>query len=179
MKLKVNDSYYVAEISPTDKSAYLEHLSEKQIYDQTGSIPFPYTEADVLLWIQRVSEETKKQGHSVNWAIRRTDGFLIGSIGFRNFELGKSHSAEISYWLAKPYWNQGIMTEVVKKVCEFGFENFGLIRITAYIFDFNIGSARVLEKSGFQQEGCLRKYSKKDGNFLNCYLYSILLDENN
>lgn len=49
MKLPINDSYFISDIAPSDKPAFLEHLQEKQIYDQTLAIPFPYTEADAVL----------------------------------------------------------------------------------------------------------------------------------
>ena len=72
--------------------------------------------------------------------------------------------AEIGYWLAKPYWKKGIMSEAVKKICEIGFNEFGLSRITANVFEQNIGSARVVEKCGFTLEAaCLKNYYKKDG----------------
>lgn len=109
----------------------------------------------------------------MNWAIRRTDGFLIGGIGYHDFELGKSHRAEIGYWLAKPYWGQGIMTEAVKKVAALAFEELGLVRITANVFHFNMGSAPVLKKAGFQLEGLLRKHYKKDGKVFDGRLYAL------
>src|SRR3989338_4862144 len=108
MKLQVNDAVFISDITPADKQAYLEHLQEKQIYDQTLAIPFPYTETDADWWINHISEETQKQGRSINWAIRRQDGYLIGGIGFQELKVGKSHKSELGYWLAKPYWNQGI-----------------------------------------------------------------------
>ncbi len=53
------------------------------------------------------------------------------------------------------------MTEAVQLVCDYGFKEFGLIKITAHIFSFNTGSARVLEKAGFQLAALLQR-SKKD-----------------
>ena len=179
MKLKINDSYYVSDIAPTDKAAYLEHLKEKQIYDQTLAIPYPYTEADADWWINHNIQATQKQGgRSVNWAIRRSeDDFLIGGIGFLGLEIGKHHQAELGYWLAKPYWNKGVMTKSVKTAVEHGFKEFGLTRITANVFHFNLASARVLEKAGFQCEGYLRSHYKKDGTIVDGKLYAIIKDE--
>lgn len=176
MKLKINDSYHISDIAPTDKAAYLEHFKEKQIYDQTLAIPFPYTEADADWWINHNIEATKKQdGRSVNWAIRRSsDDFLIGGIGFLGLTIGESHTAKLGYWLAKPYWKNGIMTAAVKMASEYAFKEFGLTRITASVFHFNIGSARVLEKAGFQCEGHLRSHYKKDGKIFDGKLYAIL-----
>jgi len=176
MKLQINDSYHISDIAPSDKAAYLEHLQEKQIYDQTLAIPFPYTEADADWWINHNIEATANQsGRSVNWAVRRSDNdALIGGIGFLGLTIGEDHKAELGYWLAKPYWKNGIMTAAVKKAVEFGFKEFGLTRITADVFHFNIGSARVLEKAGFQCEGYLRSHHKKDGKIFDGKLYAIL-----
>ena len=52
-------SIYVSDITLTDKPAYLEYLQEKQIYDQTLAIPFPYTETDADWWMGHVAETTK------------------------------------------------------------------------------------------------------------------------
>ena len=172
-RITVRDSIYISDITAADKPAYLEHLKEKQIYDQTLNIPYPYTEADADWWINHVAKTTLQQGRSVNWAIRRDDGFLIGGIGYHDFKLGKSHKAELGYWLAKPYWGQGIMTEAVKKIAAFGFEELSLVRITANVFHFNMGSARVLEKAGFQLEGVLCKHYKKDGKIFDGRLYAM------
>jgi len=174
MRLQINDDFYISDITPADKPAYLEHLQERQIYEQTLNIPFPYTEADAEWWVNHVAEQTRKQGRSVNWAIRRKDGYLIGGIGFCDLEVGKTHRAELGYWLANPYWGQGIVTEAVKKVTEFGFQELGLIRITANIFHFNVGSAKVLEKAGFQQEGYFRKHYQKDGILFDGRLFAKL-----
>src|SRR5690242_9195846 len=99
MRLQLKNDFYVSDICSADKPAYLDHLREKQIYDQTLNIPFPYADADADWWINHVTEETKKIGRSVNWAIRSKDGRLIGGIGFHGAEPGKSHRAEIGYWL--------------------------------------------------------------------------------
>lgn len=179
MKIQINDSYYISDITTSDKAAYLEHFKEKQIYDQTLAIPFPYSEADAEWWINHCIQDVAKQGgRTVNWAIRRSsDNFLIGGIGFIGFTIGENHKAELGYWLAKPYWNNGIMTDAVRKVIEFGFNEFGLIRITANVFHFNFGSARVLEKAGFQFEANLRRHYKKDGQIFDGKLYAVIADE--
>ncbi len=88
--------------------------------------------------------------------------------------MGKSHRAEIGYWLAKPFWGQGIKTAVVRKVCQYAFEEFGLVKIIANVNATNPASARVLEKCGFEQEGYLRNHFLKDGQFLGVLLYARL-----
>jgi ribosomal-protein-alanine N-acetyltransferase len=86
--------------------------------------------------------------------------------------MGTSHRAEIGYWLAKPFWGRGIMTDVVQRLCQVGFEEFGLVKIIAYVNATNPASARVLEKCGFVQEGYLKKHFLKDGQLLDVRLFA-------
>src|SRR6516162_10369737 len=109
MDLTVTANIFLSEIRPADKAAYIEHLKEKAIYDHTLRIPFPYTEADAEEWLALVQKATQEHGQPANWAIRNESDYLIGGIGFDDLTLGKSHRAEIGYWLAKPYWGRGIM----------------------------------------------------------------------
>jgi [ribosomal protein S5]-alanine N-acetyltransferase len=170
----VNEAVRLTEFRPSDKSTLVEFLREKEIYDRTLRIPYPYTEQHAEEWLQIVARTTQQQGRSVNWAIRKADDMLIGGCSFDGFQVGKSHRAEIGYWLARPFWGQGIMTAVVEKLCRYAFDEFGLVKITAHVFDTNPASARVLEKCGFVQEGFLRKHYLKDDRYLDARLYALL-----
>jgi RimJ/RimL family protein N-acetyltransferase/predicted enzyme related to lactoylglutathione lyase len=174
MELRLNRDFTISDITLADKHAFVEHFVEKQIADQTLNIPYPYTEADAESWIQTVTEETRRIGRSVNWAIRNESGSLIGGIGFHGLDPGKTHQAEIGYWLAKGYWRRGIMSEAVEKVTAFGFQALGLSRITAHVFHFNHGSAGVLRKAGYQLEGYLRQHYRKNGKTFDGMVFSRL-----
>jgi RimJ/RimL family protein N-acetyltransferase len=173
MQINVNGHFYLSEIQASDLAAFVEYLAEKEIYDRTLRIPHPYTEADAQAWLAIVEKTTREQGRPVKWAIRDRDDRLIGGVGFDDFVLGKSHRAEIGYWLAKPYWGRGIMTAVVQKACAFAFAEFGLVKITAHVFADNLASARVLEKCGFELEGYLKKHYLKDGRLLDAKAYAL------
>jgi hypothetical protein len=58
------------------------------------------------------------------------------------------------------------MTAVIQGVCPHAFMNFGLLKITANVFAQNLAWVCALEKSGFQDEGLLRKHFHKDGHFI-------------
>jgi ribosomal-protein-alanine N-acetyltransferase len=176
VKLKVNEQIHLSELLGSDQTACVEHLQEKEIYAGTLRIPYPYTSADFQDWLKIVEQTTKQQERPVHWAIRNEAGSLIGGCGFDSLQIGKSHRAEIGYWLAKPYWGRGIITAVVRRICEFGFVEFGLVKITAHVFFDNAASARVLEKCGFQLEGVLRKHYLKDGKFLDAKSFALVKD---
>jgi RimJ/RimL family protein N-acetyltransferase len=174
MKIVVNDQVHLSEFRPTDKDALVQHLNDPDIYDRTLRIPFPYSDADADDRLELVVKTTEHQGRPVHWAIRTGDGALIGGCGFDGFQVSMSHRAEVGYWLAKPFWGRGIMTAVVRRLCRHAFEEFGLVKITAHDFAHNPASARVLEKSGFCEEGFLRKHYVKDGRFIDARPFSLL-----
>jgi len=174
--ISVNSQIHLSEFRSADQAACVEFLNDREIYDRTLRIPHPYTPASFEQWLTILEQSLSKHGQRVNWAIRNETSFLIGGIGFDDLEIGKSHRAEIGYWLAKPYWGRGIMTAVVKRACQYAFDVWGLAKITAHVFLFNAASARVLEKCGFQQEGLLRQHHLKDGQLIDAYLYGLLRD---
>lgn len=171
-KIQVTGQIYLSPITPDDVPAMVEHLNERDIYTHTLRIPFPYTEENAESFLRIIIDLERKHGHPLHFAIRNESAQMIGAVGFEGIIYG--HRAEIGYWLAKPFWGQGIMTQVVRTACEHVFGEWKLIRITAHVFDFNQGSARVLEKCGFVREGTLRKHHQKDGQFLDSFLYGLV-----
>ncbi|MCB0394776.1 MAG: GNAT family N-acetyltransferase, partial [Bdellovibrionales bacterium] len=140
------------------------------------AIPHPYKMSDADFWVEEVKKlKIKNNGVLSIFAIRNaSDGEAIGAIGYHNYKPDSPHSAELGYWLAKPFWNKGIMTEVVKGFSKYGFETLGMGRITANVFYNNKGSARVLEKAGFCYEGLKRSHYKKNDKIFDGKSYSLL-----
>jgi ribosomal-protein-alanine N-acetyltransferase len=174
MEIVVNGQVHLSEFRSSDKPALIQHLNDRDIYERTLRIPFPYAEKDAGEWLTLYAKTTEQQGRPVHWAIRNAADALIGGCGFSDFQMGKSHRAEIGYWLAKPVWGRGIMTAVVQCLCQHAFEEFGLVKIIAHVHPHNPASARVLDKCGFQQEGYLRKHFLKDGQFIDAKLFALL-----
>ena len=174
MFIEISSDIILSQVNKKDKSNLVKYLNNFDIYKNTSNIPHPYTLKNATWWINHVKNKTRETGKLSNFAIRDRNLNLIGGIGFHLKYGLKSHKDEIGYWLAKDFWNKGIMTKVVKKFCEMGFTENNLVRIEAIVFENNAASARVLEKSGFIKEGLLRKYIIKDKNALNVNLYSII-----
>jgi RimJ/RimL family protein N-acetyltransferase len=177
MTILVNEQVHLSAFRPSDRPALVRHLHDRDIYDRTLRIPFPYTDAQAEDWLAHVATIAEQQGRDVNWAIRDVGGALIGGCGFDGLQAGQSHRAEVGYWLAKPFWGRGLMTAVVQRLCRHAFAELGLVKITAHVFAHNPASARVLAKCGFQEEGFLRKHFLKDGAFLDVRLFALLREE--
>ena len=115
VRIEVRDGICLTEIRTTDKSAFVNHLNDKDIFNNTLCIPYPYSDEDAAQFMAIVTEATAEHGHPVHFAVRGDDDLLIGGCGFDG--LNYEHRAEIGYWLGKPYWGRGIMTDVVRSAC--------------------------------------------------------------
>lgn len=60
------------------------------------------------------------------------------------------HSAEIGYWIGKPYWGQGLIPEAVKALLSRCFNELSIDTVWCGYYDGNLKSKRVCEKSGFR-----------------------------
>ncbi len=174
MLLTVDERVHFTEHRPGDEPALVQHLNDRDIYERTLRIPHPYTEAEAVAFLALAARSTERQGQPTHWALRNAREELIGGLGFSDFEIGASHRAEIGYWLAKPYWGQGIMTAAVRAACGFARDEWDLVKITAHVFAHNAASARVLEKCGFVQEGYLRKHFRKEGRDLDARVFGLV-----
>jgi|GEM_PF-210166 len=171
--IQVSDTISLSQTTVEDKPAFLKFLNESDEFNSnTASVPFPYTETDADQWIRKLQQETLTLDHSRSWAIR-SGSRLIGGIGLVN--ITESERAEIGYWLAKPFWGQGIMSQAVDALCSFAFERYSLHRIEAQVFATNDRSAGVLRKAGFELEGRLRNYFIRNGVPVDALIFSRLI----
>ncbi len=177
VELPVRQGVTLSPIRLADKPALLEYLNTRDIYDTTLNIPFPYLKSHADSWLQRRAEQRQRLAKDVCLVIRNSAGKLIGAVSADSFELGTTHKAEIGYWLAKPFWGRGIMTDAVRTYVDYAFRELSVVRLTAHTFEFNLASARVLEKNGFKLEGRLRKHLMKDGKLIDARLYGLLKED--
>lgn len=109
-----------------------------------------------------------------SWGIElKGTGRLIGTIGFMWWNRD-NRSAEVGYSLARAQWNKGLMTEALRTIIRFGFEEMRLNRIEAQHETANPASGRVMEKAGMRLEGVLRQRLYNKGKYVDVALYSIL-----
>lgn len=105
--------------------------------------------------------------------VLKSSGRLIGTIGFMWVNVDNK-SAEVGYSLSRNYWNQGLMTEALRAVIAFGFDELRLNRIEAQHETDNPASGRVMVHAGMQKEGVLRQRLINKGRFVDVALYAIL-----
>ena len=138
------------------------HFNNIRIWNNLRDvIPHPYTPEDASRFI------LAQEGLSPveNFAILK-DGQPCGGIGIILKQDIYRMNVELGYWIAEPFWGQGIATSAVRMMTEYTFENFSINRIVAEVFEYNRPSMRVLEKNGYYLQTVSRK-----GILKNDYLY--------
>jgi RimJ/RimL family protein N-acetyltransferase len=145
---------------------------DRRIASTTLTIPHPYEDGMAEAWIGSTWEQLDRR-EAVVLAITEQDrGAFLGVV---SLHLRLDHErGELGYWIGKPYWGQGYVTEAAQALVRYGFEELGLNRIYASHFGSNPASGRVMEKLGMRYEGLARQHVKKWGVFEDLKTYSIL-----
>lgn len=134
----------------------------------TNAFPHPYTFENAQSFIEMVSA----QNPTLVFAIE-IDGEAVGSIGLHAQSDIMCKNMELGYFLGEPFWGKGIVTEAVKQMVDYGFQNFDITRIYARPYGNNLASQKVLEKAGFTLEARIEKNIYKNGEFLDELIYAI------
>lgn len=135
--------------------------------------PLVKTDQEGLDHITMINDKIEAN-EGINWAITIKDNpQLIGIIGHYRIK-PEHHRAEIGYMILPEFNGKGIVTEAVKAVVKYGFEEIKLHSIEAVIDPDNIASAKVLEKNGFIKEAHLKENEFFEGRFLDSVIYSLL-----
>ena len=159
--------------TPCDAESIARHVGNRAVsINLRDRVPYPYAVADAVRWIG------SSQGQDpVTSLIIDVDGAAVGGIGLVLGTDIERISAELGYWLGEEYWGRGIATAAIRRICEYGFGDLGLVRIFALPMGHNVASQRVLEKAGFNREGILRKACIKDGKILDEVMYAKIEGE--
>ncbi|MDU7337443.1 MAG: GNAT family protein [Clostridium sp.] len=134
-------------------------------------LPYPYTISDAESFIHAMlgAEPGSQYAFTID-----VSGKAVGSIAvFRQANI-HFRTAELGYYVAEPYWGQGLGTDAVRQICNYVFQKSDILRIFAEPFAYNTASCRILEKAGFTSEGILRKNAVKNGEVLDMKLYSLV-----
>ncbi len=102
-------------------------------------------------------------------------GRVIGAIGITPREA--PGRADVGYWLGRPYWGSGLMTEALSGVLNHYFTLLDGHKIEADVFTHNVRGRRLVEKVGMKQEGIIRHAHRKRGEWVDKVVYGMLADE--
>jgi RimJ/RimL family protein N-acetyltransferase len=132
-------------------------------------------------WIDRC-RDTAFGESGFHWVIRDVSGDLTGTAGHAmgiigTRPLGTPGRADVGYWLGRPYWGRGIMSEVLTSLLRFGFDELAFGKIEAEVFVSNDRGIRLVESVGMRREGVIRRRLRKRGLWVDEAIYGMLPEE--
>lgn len=142
------------ELNPHDSGALFAVLGDKEVIE--------FYDDDVFSDVSQAEEQIEawaagdRNRRSIRWGIVHSQNDeMIGTCDYYGIHTWHQR-AGIGYELARPYWRQGIMTEALGAILEFGFKSVGINRVEAVVMLENEASVELLGGLGFQEEGVLR-----------------------
>ena len=166
----MEESFKLRAWTKADIPALAKYLNNKKIWDNCrDALPYPYTEKDAEQFISFVEGQSEQNNYCIE-----INHEAAGNISFIRGTDVERYNAELGYWLAEPYWNQGIMSVAIKRAVEDYLSHSDTIRIHANVYENNPASMKVLEKAGFHKCGIFKNACFKNGQFVDCHCYELV-----
>lgn len=133
---------------PGDEESLFQALKDGRIAKRLTHIPSPYTLEHASRWVVCASADPSRMDFAI--VLRNEPAKVVGSVAFIKIEELK---AQVSYWRTSTPEVRWRMSEAVREIVRYGFQELRLLRIYGYIFQENERSRDVLLQSGFHFEG--------------------------
>ncbi|MEX1037519.1 MAG: GNAT family protein [Acidimicrobiia bacterium] len=188
---------------PDDTNQTILHTSRLELSfgtDSDAEALFPFVHGkegravtDYLLWdgpqtVEDIADFFKKHTTGTfvpdgfHWQLRDRTGEIAGELGSPLGSIGISQRGpagrcDVGYWLAPPYWRQGLMKEALAAVVDHAFTNLGVVKLEADVFVRNAAGIALLKSAGFTREGTVRRVHPKRGVWVDAHLYGMIPED--
>lgn len=111
------------------------------------------------------------------WAVElKYNGRVIGCVRvYPDNNRGKFYAKSINYVLSEDYRGNGYMTEAIKRIIKYLFEEVNIDLLSAFHYPDNIKSKKILYNCGFEYETTIEQGCQRyDGQIFDAVCYSIL-----
>ena len=152
-----------------DEAAIERFAGDPAVAEMTAEIPHPYPQGGAASFIYQ-ARVGNAQGAALTFALAplARPHEAIGVVGLRE----EAGAPTLGYWLARPFWGRGLMSEAVEALARATFQLTPIEIIHAPARADNPASQRVLEKCGFARTGeAVRPLPMRGGDFA-CVLYA-------
>lgn len=141
-------------LARSDAPAIQRHFNNWNIVKNLATVvPWPYPDDGAETFVKQELGKIAAGEEIYQWVLvlRSGDGEAIGNI---RFDPRVDHpKGNRGFWLAEPYWNQGLMTEAVASVNDFAFCTLGVESFHVDNVASNEASRRVKQKTGAEFVG--------------------------
>lgn len=148
------DRFDLRPLRKSDQGLIEHYAGDERVARMTSTIPHPYPPTAAEAFVARSMDENRLEDI---WAIDGTRADapeLMGILGLKKLDRAQ---AEISFWVAPPFWNTGLASAAVLALIEANPQENNTLFAT--VFQDNPASARVLTHCGFDYIGDAESFS--------------------
>jgi RimJ/RimL family protein N-acetyltransferase len=142
------DRLVLRPLGPADAAPMTPLAGDPGVSRMTTSIPHPFGLEMAEAFIARM--EGADRAREAAMAIERRDGAFMGVIGFHPND---GLATELGYWIGRPFWGAGYMTEAATAALGWARADWGKRILVSGHFADNVPSGRVLTKADFLYTG--------------------------
>ena len=142
--------------TPSDAPSFIRLFSDPEVRRFLPPMQAPTPESAAASIARRAAMEAER-GFAALAVERKDTGELIGNCGLQPVQR-VGPEIELAYHYVKSAWNRGFGTEAAIGVLAQAFGPLGLAAVIAIAVPDNIGSWRIMEKSGMRYVGQTDEY---------------------
>lgn len=131
-----------------DAPCYALGVGEYEVARFLTPVPYPYTLAMAIDWLRQAKPATAERSMLV---IDLPGKGVIGCVSLLN---------ELGFWIARPHWNRGYVTEAATALLDWHFAGTNGDTVTSSAHHNNIASLAVQRKLGFVPVGREMRFSQ-------------------
>jgi RimJ/RimL family protein N-acetyltransferase len=154
-------------LRPRDAGLIALYCSDRRVAWTTAMIPHPYPPGAAEAFLERVLAPGASE---LSWALDTGADGENGLVGLIGFKPKDEVVAEIGYWVTPAFWNTGYAGEAVEGVVGYAARTEWR-ELSAFVFQDNAASARVLTRAGFAYEGEGEVFSLARGAMVPSFRY--------
>lgn len=146
MQTFTTDRLILKSITEKDIPSYEKYFIDYDVVRYLSNIvPWPYPEEGVRWFLENdIWPRNGKDKWTWGIFLKVNKEEMIGAIEFYR----EGHPENRGFWLGKPFWGKGIMTEAVERINQHTFEDLGFEKLIFANGVGNFASRKVKEKTG-------------------------------
>jgi len=159
---------------PHDVESLYQWKNDAGIASMLGGFTTGYAFADLVRWVEHHRSAADEAFFMI---ARKADNRAIGHVALYRLD-HRLGIGEFAILLGdRSAWGKGLGRAATRWMCEYGFQQLNLRRITLSVLATNERAHRLYTSLGFVEEGRLRQAQLKNGAFVDVILMAAFREE--
>ena len=178
----VGDRIILRPFEDNDIYEMIKILNEPELKMLTGSVSNDIDakkimDEDEKIKVSNWYKSRNDQSDRLDLAIALKDSKqIIGEVVFNEYD-DCSNNVNFRVLMSQSYRNQGLGSEAIQLIIQYGFEQLNLHKISLEVFSFNPRAEHVYTKVGFKLEGIKREDFKYNDKYIDTKIFGLLKSE--